>query len=310
MIRPYSPATIRRCPVTMPLRRHQIATAFLALALCSPVLAQSAETPESRLVDYEPAWSPDGSQIAFISNRTGALKLWVMDTNGSNPRQITHGNDEDDAPAWAPDGVTLAFVSIRDGNADLFTIRTDGSGARRLTTTPGDDIHPQWAPDGSRILFNSARNSRDPQQPDVYEIFSIRPDGSDLQQHSRGGIATYASYSPDGTTFVFRRQLPDGNSEIMVRAVRGGEERNVSHDPAFDGWPAWSRDGRYIVFAREANDTDAAIWVVNVDGTGAHPLIAGPGRNTNARWSPTADQIVFSRRLDHQVRLFVRPVSP
>lgn len=297
----------------MPPRKPSLVLGLcVALFVAGLVLSESPsrETPVSRLVDYEPAWSPDGSRIAFISNRTGALKLWVMEADGSRPRQVTSGPAEDDAPAWAPDGRTIAYVSIREGNADIYTISPDGAGSRRLTTTPGDDIHPHWAPDGSRLLFNSARHSRDPVRPDTYELFSMRPDGTGLEQHTHGGIATYASYSPDGTRLVFRRQLPDGNSEIMVRGLRGGEERNLSHDPAFDGWPAWSRDGERIVFAREVDDTLAAIWVADADGGGARVLIAGPGRNTNPRWSPAADRILFSRRMDHQVRLYVYHVGP
>lgn len=284
--------------------------ALLALALPAGAGAQAPEAPLSRVVDYEPAWSPDGSRIAFISNRTGPLKVWVMLADGSEPRQVTQGEDEDDAPAWSPDGRSIAFVSVHDGDADIHLIRPDGSGHRRLTASPGDDLHPQWSPDGARVLFNSSRRSADPAHPDVYEVFSMRPDGSDVTPLTQGGTATYASYSPDGRWLLFRRQLPDGNSEIMVRAAHGGAELNVSRDPAFDGWPAWSRDGRRIVFARETSDTTAMILVVNADGSGARPLITAAGRNTNPRWSPVADQVLFSRRMDRQVRLYVHRVGP
>ena len=279
----------------------------LAQLVPCPALSgqQVSPVPVTRPVDYEPAWSPDGTHIAFISNRTGPLKVWVMRADGTEPRQLTTGADEDDAPAWSPDGRRIAFVRILQGDAELFVMREDGSELRRLTTSPGADIHPQWAPDGRRLLFNSARRSRDPANPEVIELFTMRPDGSDVRPLTRGGIATYASFSPDGAEVVFRRQQEDGNSEIVVRAVDGGEERNLTRNPAFDGWPAWSRDGRRVVFARETDGDSAVLLVVNLDGSGETPLVTLPGRNTNPRWSPDRDVVLFSHRADGQVRLFL-----
>lgn len=266
---------------------------------------QAVPIPVTHPVDYEPAWSPDGTHLAFISNRTGPLKVWTMRADGTEPRQLTQGPDEDDAPAWSPDGKWIAFVRVLDGDAELFVMRADGSDLRRLTTSPGPDIHPQWAPDGSHLLFNSARHSHDPANPDVFELFTMRPDGSELRALTRGGIATYASYSPDGTRLVYRRQLADGNSEIVVRAVDGSAEVNLTRHPAFDGWPAWSRDGRRLVFARETVGESAEIRMVNADGTGEVPLVTLPGRNTNPRWSPAGDQVLFSHRAEGQVRLYL-----
>ncbi len=284
---------------------RSLLTLLTMLGSAVPVASQQANAePLSRIVDYEPAWSPDGRRVAFISNRTGALKLWTMAADGSDPRQLTQGPDEDDAPAWSPDGKSIAYVSIRDGNAEIFLVDADGTRPRRLTTSPGDDIHPQWRPDGHRLLFNSSRSSRDRTNPDVFELLTMRPDGSDVQHLTRGGVATYASYSPDGSRLLYRRQMPDGNSEIVVRRVKAETETNVSQHPGFDGWPAWSRDGRRIVFAREISEELASIIVINADGSGASTVIAGPGRNTNPRWSPIQDQLIFTRRADRQVRLY------
>ena len=281
--------------------------ALLTVAIARPAaaVAQATPSPLSRPVDYEPAWSPDGRHLAFISNRTGALKLWTMAADGSDPRQLTTGVDEDDAPAWSPDGRRIAYVSMRGGDAEIFVVNADGTAPRRLTTSPGDDIHPQWSPDGRRLLFKSARRSRDPAHADVYEVFTMRPDGSDVRPLTHGGIATYASLSPDGTRLVYRRQLADGNSEIVVRGLEDSVEVNISRHPAFDGWPAWSRDGRRIVYARESEDGTAVILQVNADGTGEMAVVTGPGRNTNPRWPPVRDQLVFSRRVEGLVRLHI-----
>ena len=138
-------------------------------------------TPVSRVIDYEPAWSPDGQQLAFISNRNGPLKVFAMRADGSQPRQLTRGTDEDDAPAWSPDGKHLAFVSIHEGNPDVYIMLADGSGITRLTNHPGMDIHPQWSPDGQSILWNSSRNARHKAEPETFELFTMRADGSEVR---------------------------------------------------------------------------------------------------------------------------------
>ena len=287
---------------------------FAMLSACCTVtsaMAQPAEqirpiepTPLSRVVDYEPAWSPDGSRIAFVSNRNGPLKVYSMRADGTELRQLTQGTHEDDAPSWSPDGSRIAFVSTRDGDPEIYLMRADGNEPTRLTRNPGADIHPHWSPDGHTLLWNSSRNSRSQSDPDTFELFTMRPDGTGVRQLTRGGIATYASWSPDGSRILLRKQLDDGNSEIFVMLPDGSQMTNLTQHPAFDGWPSWSRDGKQVVFAREDAD-DAAIYVTQADGSGVARRIVGmTGRCTNPRWSPARDLLVFSRRAEAQVRLY------
>lgn len=278
-----------------------------ASATQSSLAAESTEpVPLSRVVDYEPTWSPDGNRIAFVSNRNGALKVYTMRADGTELRQLTQGLAEDDAPAWSPDGASIAYVSTRDGDPEIYVMRADGTGNTRLTRDPGVDIHPQWSPDGQSIIWNSSRNSRNRAEPETIEVFTMRADGSDVRQRTRGGISTYASWSPDGSRILLRRQLEDGNSEIFVMRPDGSELANLSRNAAIDGWPAWSRDGTRVVFAREEGPDEAgALYVANADGSGvAMKIVALPGRCTNPRWSPVRDQLVFSRRAERQVRLY------
>jgi TolB protein len=283
------------------------AAALAALLLLVPELSGrspsgSEPQPLSRIVDYEPAWSPDGSHLAFVSNRLGPLKVFSMRADGTEVRQLTQGKEEDDAPAWSPDGSRIAYVSTRDGNPEIYVMRADGTDPRRLTRDPAADIHPVWSPDGAAILWNSSRNSADPSSPDVFELFTMRPDGSDVRPRTHGGVATYASWSPDGSRLLFRQMIGE-NSEIVVAAADGSGPSNLTRHPDFDGWPSWSPDGRQIVFARERGE-DATILVMNADGSGVHALVELSGRCTNPRWSPQGDLVVFSRRADRQIRLW------
>src|SRR5512132_1066898 len=89
--------------------------------------------PLSRIADYEPAWSPDGNHLAFVSNRNGPLKIYTIRVDGADLKQLTHGPDEDDAPSWSPDGSRIAFVATRDGNQEIYVMNADGSEQMRLT---------------------------------------------------------------------------------------------------------------------------------------------------------------------------------
>ena len=104
--------------------------------------------------DHLADWSPDGTQIAFVSQRSGEVAIWVMDTDGANKRKLVLGRE----PTWSPDGRTIAFTSSAfEGNDEIYVIDADGNNMRRLTTAKKIDQHPAWSPDGTRLAIASER---------------------------------------------------------------------------------------------------------------------------------------------------------
>jgi len=121
-------------------------------------------------VDQHPAYSPDGTKIAFTSERDGNPDIWVMNSDGTELQRLTDNPSPDYNPAWSPDGSKIAFVSERDGNPEIYLMEFIGGNLTRLTEHTGVDIAPVWNPDGGDIIFSSDRDSG-------MELYSIRPDG-------------------------------------------------------------------------------------------------------------------------------------
>lgn len=115
-----------------------------------------ARLTKSPGIDVSPSWSPDGSQIAFVSERSGSPQIYVMGADGSNPHRVTFAGAQNTDPAWSPKGDRIAFVS-REGHFDVFTVRTDGTGMERVTQGQGDNEDPSWSPDGNYVAFSSTR---------------------------------------------------------------------------------------------------------------------------------------------------------
>ena len=103
--------------------------------------------------DY-PTFSPNGKQIAFISDRTGVEQVWVMNADGSNQTQVSHsGVTEDQVPDWSPNGKKIAFERGDIGSGRIWVMNADGSHPVELTAGPGDDFGTAWSPDGQQIAF-------------------------------------------------------------------------------------------------------------------------------------------------------------
>ena len=157
--------------------------------------------------DSNPALSPDGSRIAFVSDRDGNREIYVMNADGTNPVRLTDHPEDDVAPTFSPDGAKIAFSSKRDSNGlffgDIYVMNADGTGITRLTTL-GDSTAPSFSPDGSRIAFESEVGSST-------EIFVMNADGTgvtNLTNHPEDEDRD-PSFSADGTKIAFTAHRPD-----------------------------------------------------------------------------------------------------
>jgi len=275
----------------------------LLLIMSGPGLAM-AET--ERLIntrDMYPSASPDGKQLVFQSNRTGSNQIFIMNSDGSGLRQLVNFALGAETPVFSPDGESIVFAAyLGKDNNDVFTVKTDGSELKQLTDSPGYDGHPHWSFDSQRIVFNSDRTSPDPEaswSDRWHEIFSMKANGSDVQQHTHcKSVCTYGSLSPDGKKVLYRKVIKaaglnwelgsiEKNSEIYVSDSNGNNENNLTRNAAFDGWPVWSQDGRYVAFAsnRSGPALTGQIWLMNADGSGLHQISRGPWSHAQPAWA-------------------------
>jgi Tol biopolymer transport system component len=273
-------------------------------------------------VDDEPAWSPDGSRIAF----TRGGDVYVMNADGAAQTNLTNHPANDSWPAWSPDGTKIAFVSDRDGNAEIYLMNADGSSQRNLTDNSGSDRFPTWSPDGGKIAFmrgeelnaevytmnadgSSQRNltnspARGDYLPDwspdgskiafstgwdpchaCSNIWVMGNDGSAQKGLTDDGYAHGAPrWSPDGSQIAFVTYR-DHNDEVYITSADGGDQRNLTKSPDMDYWPDWSPDGTKIAF-ESWRDGNGEIYVMDADGGGQTNVTEDPGNDYRPAWSP------------------------
>jgi TolB protein len=281
-----------------------VVIAGLLIATSNGLAATEPRPEPKRLtstVTVDAVYSPDGSWIAFASNRMGndpdSLDVYRMNADGTHLERLTNDPANDEQPAISPDGRWIAFMSMRTGNPEIHVMRSDGSEVRQLTNDPGWDIHPRWAPDGARVLFNSTRGSVNTEEPELFELYLVSPDGSGLRQvtHDKA-VSTYAMFTPDGRRIVYRR-IVAGNSEVFVANADGSGQVNLTDDAAFDGWPAWSPDGTRIAFAsnRGGDEKVFEIYLMNGDGSSVQKLTVLGARSTAPEFARDGRSILFTR---------------
>ncbi len=250
----------------------------------------------------DPAYSPDGSRIAFVSGKAGGTyQIFVMNADGGGRRQVTLDSvspSPKQRPTWSPDGSRIAFVANSfnvDGQTDLeiWSINSDGSGLRQLTNDSLPDDYPAWSPDGTRIAFV--------RQGDIFVMNSNGTGETNVTPNSAPtctsncyqGADGDPAWSPDGTKIAYvhgygppsNPYAGGGLPNIWTMDPDGNNKTNLSNTSTrSDSEPAWSPDGTKIAMVG-ATDTNRDIWVMNSNGSSPTP-IADLKFDINPDWQP------------------------
>jgi TolB protein len=248
-----------------------------------------------------------------------------------NIKQLTFGGENAEA-YFSADGKKLIFQSTRDGYpADqIYTMKRDGSDVHRVSTGKGRCTCSYFFPDGKRILFSSTHH-HDPQPPPrpdysrgyvwpiyaTYDIFTARPDGSDLRQLTDSpGYDAESTISPDGKRIVFT-STRDGDLDVYVMNIDGTDVRRLTTAVGYDGGAFFSPNGKQICFRayrpRTAEEiaeyrallhenlirpTKLEIFVMNADGTGERQITHNGAANFCPFFTPDARRIIFASNMD------------
>ncbi|MCK9990022.1 MAG: Tol-Pal system beta propeller repeat protein TolB [Rugosibacter sp.] len=252
--------------------RYELQIADADGANAQPALA-------SREPIISPAWSPDGSKLAYVSFEAKKPIVYVHDIATAKRYVAANFKGSNSAPAWAPDGKRLAVVLSKDGGSQLYIVNANGSSATRLATSSGIDTEPRFSADGQFIYFTSDRGG----SPQIYRI------------PATGGATERITF--DGSYNVTPRPSPDGKSMAYITRTNGRfqlalmdlatKQTQLLTDSAKDESPSFAPNGRMILYATEVGGR-GVLATVSSDGHVKQKLSVQASDVREPAWGPLA----------------------
>jgi Tol biopolymer transport system component len=221
-------------------------------------------------LQQDPAWSPTGDRIAFASDRSGNLDIWIQGINDGEAVPVTQSPSRDTQPAWSPDGQWLAFQSERGEESGIYVIEARGRNERRVASF---GAKPSWSPRGDRILFASST----PDSAAAVKFYTVSPLGGTPELVVKGPLQGFstaaAAWTPDGHVSLWGRR-PSGPWALAILSSDGEavtyagipddkQARLAAGDLALTNF-AWAPNGRFLYFEGRS-ELVRNIWRVPVD---------------------------------------------
>jgi len=231
--------------------------------------------------ETEPAWSPDGNEIAYASDVAGTNDIWVASNIGGKQTNLT--NDASDAygPAWSPDGSQIVYASTGVPlNLDIWVMSADGSAKINLTPMASSsfEFDPEWSPDGTKIAFTSDRGGSE-------DIYTMSPKGTGIINLTKSALSSDSqpTWSPDGKQIAFVSDRGGTASRLYVMNADGSNVHPLTDGTIIASAPSWSPDGHHILFAAmEGHLSD--LVAVDPDGSKLRRVTDDPGTELWSAW--------------------------
>lgn len=265
-----------------------------------------------------PAFSPDGREIAFTSDRSGQTKLWLVGRDGSGARIVVDDAGTEREPIWSPSGERLAFVRPGPDGSDLWVVRRDGSGLERVTHDAESERAPAWSPDGGRIAFLSDRAG----SQDVWtvDVASGRVRQLTYETNPWDESRWAPEWSPDGRFIAYvSNRSGEWKDDLWVVDVRTGESEKLTAAVQVMSDPQWSPDGRHIAFngmryGEFWYGDQSDIYVVEMPARAARRVemnsyVSDRNGSIAMQWHPDGRRLLFRYEWQGDSNLWTVPVD-
>ncbi|RLC09449.1 MAG: hypothetical protein DRH43_08275 [Deltaproteobacteria bacterium] len=229
--------------------------------------------------------------ILYSSYQSGNWEVWIVDSQGNRPRQLTRTSEEERYPAWSPDRKKIAYAT---NTGKIYLMDRDGKNKKLLTGISGKCDQPAWRPKTNKLTFVSF-TYRKGEHSDIREI-DTETSNKPVKIVSKKGVVNFPAWSPDGNRLVYalfhRGPFQQVIEELWIKDAIAETESPLIQSGQENFQPDWSPDGRSIVFASNTTG-DYEIWVFYLDPARLVRLTDSPGFDGDPCWSPDGRKIAF-----------------